>query len=239
MADIDQLATSLGVRFNDRALLESALIHRSYLHEHPECGLPDNERLEFLGDSILNYLVAAFLYQAYPEQGEGELTALRAALVQARTLSAFARQIDLGTFLLISKGEERNGARARDALLADTFEALVAAISTDQGMEAARAFLLPFVEQEVQRIAAGEGPADYKTRLQELVQGDRGVTPRYETVSVDGPDHRRQFTVDVLVGDERVGRGIGPSKQSAAMAAAAEALASLGFVQSPPAVEES
>lgn len=227
MAPIQKLTETLGFQFNDPDLLKSALIHRSYLHEHHECTLPDNERLEFLGDSILNYLVAAFLYEQYPQAGEGELTALRAALVQARTLAAFAREIDLGAFLLISKGEERSGARKRDALLADTFEALVAAIALDQGMDRARTFLLPFVHKAAERVAAGGGPADYKTRLQELVQGQLGITPRYQTVSIAGPDHQREFTVEVLVGDKRLGLGTGPSKQAAAMAAAAEALATL------------
>ncbi len=226
MPSLDTLIARLGLPFNDRRLLESALTHRSLRHERPEraIGLLDEERLEFLGDSILNYLVADLVYARFPEYTEGQLTRLRAALVKTSTLATLARALDLGAYLRLAKGEASSGARTRDSLLADTFEALVAAIYLDQGLEAARAFVLRMLVPELARVEAEGLPQDYKSRLQEFVQAARNVTPRYVVLAVEGRDPHREYTIEVRIGDEPAGLGRGRSKQVAAQAAARAAL---------------
>lgn len=226
---MDELQKALGVTFLDQRLLKSAFIHRSFLHEHPERteGLPSNERLEFLGDAVLNFLTAAWLYARFPGRSEGELTALRAALVKTSTLARFARDLNLGGFIRISRGEDSPTARNRPPLLADVFEAVLGAIYLDQGIDAARSFVLPFLEREIDRVLAGDVDIDYRTRLQEVVQARYGVTPTYTLVEVTGPDHCREFTIEVRIGDERLGLGSGRSKQLAAQHAARSALAEL------------
>jgi ribonuclease-3 len=226
---LDTLILRLGVSFADRRLLQSALIHRSFVHEHPErvVDLVDNERLEFLGDAIVNFGAATLAFERYPERGEGELTMLRSALINTATLANFARAFDLGAYVRLSKGDEAGNGRQRDALLADTFEALVAAIYLDQGLDAALAFMMPLFTQELERIAVHGLPLDYKSQLQQRVQAAQNITPRYQTVSVSGPEHRREFIVEVLAGDERLGIGQGGSKQAAAQAAAQAALEQL------------
>lgn len=221
-----RLADQLGVSFHDTGRLEHALTHRSLLNEHPERfpGQTSNERLEFLGDAVLNMLTATWLYEHYPEASEGHLTSLRSALVKTPTLARFARELHLGEYVRISRGEEANGARERLSLLADTFEAVLGAIYLDQGLAEARSFVLPFLEREAQRIASGQSDTDYRSRLQELVQSQHSVTPVYQTVQVSGPDHSRQFTIEVLVQGTCIGSGSGSSKQSAAQEAARAAL---------------
>jgi ribonuclease-3 len=216
----------IGVAFADRRLLQSALVHRSFVHERPEraIDLVDNERLEFLGDAIVIYGAATLAFERCPDRGEGELTALRSALINTVTLASFARTLDLGAYIRLSKGDEASNGRQRDALLADTFEALVAAIYLDQGLAVALAFVTPLFEHELERIAEHGLPLDYKSRLQQRVQADRNITPRYHTVSASGPEHRREFVVEVLAGDEQLGIGQGASKQAAAQVAAQVAL---------------
>jgi ribonuclease-3 len=223
------LLQTIGIVFQDELLLKSAFIHRSYLHEHPERteGLPSNERLEFLGDSVLNFLTASWLYEQFPKQTEGELTALRAALVKTVTLARFARELRLGNYVRISRGEDSPAARDRSPLLADVFEALLGAIYLDQGLDAARRFVLPFLQRELERILAGQVDIDYRTRLQEEVQALYGITPTYDLVHVTGPDHRREFTIQVRLGDNCMGQGNGRSKQQAAQNAARAALEAL------------
>jgi ribonuclease-3 len=226
MASLDTLQHRLGLRFADPRLLRSALVHRSFLHEHPDQGvdLADGERLEFLGDAILNYLAGTLLYDRFPTHGEGELTSLRSALVKTSTLAAFARELGLGAYIRLSKGEEINGARERDALLADTFEALVAAVYVDQGLEATRTFANLLFEQQIEAIEAHGLALDYKSQLQQRIQAQRNITPRYQVVAEHGQDPRREYTIEVLAGDVRLGSGQGPSKQAAAQAAARAAL---------------
>jgi ribonuclease III len=224
MPAVEKLMSALGVQFQDPDLLLSALTHRSYVHEHYQTSLQPNERLEFLGDSVLNFLTARFLYQTFPQRGEGELTAMRASLVRTGMLARFARQVELGSFLKLGKGEEHSGGRERDNLLADAFEAVIAAIYLDQGMDAANRFLLPFLESEAARIVVHGLQLDDKSRLQERVQSERNQTPRYRTLSAEGPDHNRVFTIEVQAGGERLGVGVGNSKQAAAQAAARAAL---------------
>jgi ribonuclease-3 len=230
MPSLDTIQTRLGLRFADPKLLRSALVHRSFLHEHPDqgVGLTDGERLEFLGDAILNYLAGTLLYDRFPSRGEGELTTLRSALVRTATLAAFARDLGLGGYIRLSKGEEINGARERDTLLADTFEALVAAIYLDQGLETAKLFVNLLFEQQIAAIEARGLILDYKSQLQQRIQAERNLTPRYHVIAEQGQDPRREYTIEVLAGDVRLGAGQGPSKQAAAQAAAQAALEELG-----------
>jgi ribonuclease-3 len=227
---LDTLQTRLGLRFADPMLLQSALVHRSFIHEHPDqaSGLIDGERLEFLGDAILNYLAGTLLYARFPSHGEGELTGLRSALVRTATLAGFARDLGLGAYIRLSKGEEINGARERDALLADTFESLIAAIYLDQGLETASVFVNLLFEQQIEAIEMHGLALDYKSQLQQRIQAERNITPRYHVVAEQGQDPRREYTIEVLAGDVRLGAGQGPSKQAAAQAAAQAALEQLG-----------
>ena len=226
MSSFNKLIARMGIAFVNLRLLESALTHRSFSHEHPDQALllMNNERLEFLGDSVLNYVAADLVFDRFPDKSEGELTLLRVALIKTTTLAGFARELDLGSFIRLSKGEESSGARNRDALLADTFEALIAAVYLDRGMEGVRAFVLPFFERQVEQIAVSGLVLDYKSQLQRQVQAMRGVTPAYRVVAEAGPEHRREYTVEVLAGDEALGVGQGFGKQAATQDAARVAL---------------
>ncbi|MBM7846318.1 ribonuclease III [Herpetosiphon giganteus] len=222
--DLNKLQTELGYTFNDVAFLRAALLHRSYVHEHPEAGSESNERLEFLGDALLNFICGSFLFHEFPELGEGDLTKMRAMLVQTRTLASLARRFDLGSYVQISRGEERAKARERDNLLADAFEALLAAIALDGGWPAARDFVLPLLKSVK---ASGVQNQDYKTDLQQFVQGRINLTPNYREVNVTGPDHERTWTIEVWAGETLLGVGIGTSKTMASQAAAKVALEAL------------
>jgi ribonuclease-3 len=224
MSKLEKLMDALKVHFNDPALLQSALTHRSYVHEHYETSLQPNERLEFLGDAVLNFLTAQYLYHAFPQYGEGQLTALRAALVRTTTLASFARDLGLGAYLKLGKGEEQSGGRERDSLLADAFEAVVAAMYLDQGLEQTGYFLLPLLEVQSARMLEQKQLLDDKSRLQEHMQAEYNLTPRYRTLHVEGPDHHRIFTIEVYAGNEKLGVGTGNSKQAAAQEAARAAL---------------
>jgi ribonuclease-3 len=223
-ANLGELQKKLGVRFDDETLLRQALVHRSFLNENPQFELPSNERLEYLGDALLDFVVGEYLYDRYPEMDEGELTSLRAALIKASALAQFARSMGLGQYVYLSHGEDERGGRARVGLLSDVFEALVAAIYLDRGLEKAREIILALVEPAATRIMQGGLARDHKSRLQEWSQREMGVTPVYRTVSERGPDHAKEFTVEVLLGGEVHGRGVGRSKQAAAQSAAKEAL---------------
>jgi ribonuclease III len=226
-AKLDTYLDDVGVSFRDPALLATALVHRSFAHEHWEESPESNERLEFLGDSVLNFLTARFLYERFPDKSAGDLTALRASLVKTSTLARLARTLDLGSALKLGRGEERSGGRSREPLLEDVFEALVGAVYLDRGADGAGQFLRPLLEQEVQHILDNGLVLDEKSRLQERVQYERNQTPRYVTVREEGPDHDRRFTTEVWAGDELLGTGDGTSKQAATQAAARAALAFL------------
>jgi len=210
--------------FRDPSLLERALTHRSYLNERPELAIEDNERLEFLGDAVLDFVTGAWLYNRFPELQEGRLTSLRAALVKTDALADFARRVGVDEHLRLGKGESETGGRGRATLLADAFEAVLGALYLDQGLEAVQAYLEPLLPDEVERILLEERDRDAKSTLQEWSQAERGITPRYRTVAEEGPDHAKLFTVEVRIGDEIVGRGTGLSKQAAAQVAASDAL---------------
>jgi ribonuclease-3 len=210
--------------FRDPSLLERALTHRSYLNEHPELALEDNERLEFLGDAVLDFVTGAWLYNRFPELPEGRLTSLRAALVKTDSLADFALRTSVNEHLRLGRGEAEGGGRGRTSMLADAFEAVLGALYLDQGLDAVQVYLEQLLPEEIDRILAEERDRDAKSTLQEWSQAERGITPRYRTVAEDGPDHAKTFTVEVRIGDEVVGRGIGLSKQIAAQAAASDAL---------------
>jgi ribonuclease III len=222
--DLADLEARLGVQFSDRSLLLTSLTHRSYLNENPSADTGHNERLEFLGDAVLDYLAGTTLYEALPAAREGELTAARAVLVCEPALAHIARRLGLGQALRLGKGEDASGGRERPSLLGDAFEALVGALYLDAGMEQARAFVIPLFADELDRILAGRGLKDAKSRLQELSQGRWQITPRYVTVADEGPDHAKTFVVEARVGDRAWGTGRGASKAAAASRAAREAI---------------
>jgi ribonuclease-3 len=224
MDDLLELSKQLGVAFNDFSLLSRALTHRSYLNENPGAALDDNERLEFLGDAVIDFIVAGYLYHRFPELDEGELTALRAALVRAESLAQFARAVDLGRYLRLGFGEEETGGRDRTPLLCASFEAVLGAVYLDGGLEAARPIVEGYIRPALERIQAGELHKDAKSEFQVWAQARFNVTPHYRVVGSAGPDHARNFTVQAMVGTDVWGEGQGRSKQIAAQAAAAQAL---------------
>lgn len=225
--DLGAFQAAMGVRFHDPALLRRALTHASYLNENPDCSWGDNERLEFLGDAVVDFVAADYLYAHFPDWQEGQLTSLRAEWVRAETLAQFATDKGLGTYLLLGHGEEQSGGRTRVAMLSDAFEALVGAIYLDGGLEAARQFVVPFLEALAESDTASAALRDPKSRLQEWAQSSVHAAPTYVTVEESGPDHARQFTVEVLIQGQVRGRGTGRSKQAAEQAAARAALDSL------------
>ncbi len=222
--NLAELEANLGFRFDDKSLLQRALTHRSFLNENPDLPWLDNERLEFLGDSILGFITAEHLYHRFPEMKEGDLTSLRAALVRGQTLAEFATELNLGPFLLISRGEEAGRGRARPALLAATFEAILGALYFDQGLPAARELIVRMIEEKTQSILQERLDRNAKSLLQELSQGRLKVTPVYRLLETRGPDHAREFTVEVLLGEEIFGIGHGRNKQSAEQDAARTAI---------------
>lgn len=224
LAHIQAAEQAVGVTFADKTLLRRALTHRSYLNEFPDFPHADNERLEFLGDAVLGFLVAAYLYHRFPEQQEGYLTALRSAVVRRDTLAELARQLNLGYYLLMGHGEVESGGRDRAATLSAAFEALIGALYLDQGLDAVECFLLPIVDPVLEQIQGQSHYKDAKSRLQELAQSSLQLTPHYLTVSAEGPDHKKVFTVHVLLGEEVYGAGVGQSKRKAEQLAAEQAL---------------
>lgn len=225
MDDLRELDERLGVGFHDFSLLSRALTHRSYLNENPGSSLEDNERLEFLGDAVIDFVVAGYLYHRFPEMDEGELTALRAALVRAETLAQFARDVDLGHYLRLGFGEEESGGRERIPLLCATFEAVIGAIYLDRGLEETRPLIERTIRPMLDRIQAGSLHKDAKSEFQVWAQARYNLTPYYQVIHSEGPDHAKVFTVWAMVGGERWGEGRGRSKQVAAQAAATEAMA--------------
>ncbi|MBU6490637.1 ribonuclease III [Patescibacteria group bacterium] len=227
MPDFEPLASTLGLTFNNPRLLIEALTHRSYLNEHREYAGGHNERLEFLGDAVLELAATDFLFKKFPAKSEGELTSYRAALVNTVSLAESARKLGFNDFLLLSKGEAKDTGRARDVILADTFEAIIGAVYLDQGYGAAEAFIAKSLYGKIDEVIAKRSYQDAKSRFQELAQEKRGVTPFYETLSQEGPDHAKLFTIGVFLGEEEIARGEGQSKQEAEQIAAEAGLAAM------------
>ncbi len=222
--DIETLQELLKVNFKDTTLLLSAITHRSYLNEHRDATWDHNERLEFLGDAVLELVVTDFLFAKYPEKPEGELTAVRAALVNTNSLSNASEILGINKFLLMSKGESKDEGRARQYILANVFEACIGAIYLDRGYNASRDFIAERLFANTEKIVEKRLWQDAKSRFQEIAQERASITPTYETLSQDGPDHDRIFTVGVFLRHEKVAEGKGRSKQEAEQQAAQMAL---------------
>ena len=220
MIDWNCCQSDLGISFRRGALLEHAFVHTSYLNENPDFYLPDNERLEFLGDAILNFMVAERLYKEFPKLPEGDLTEIRASLVCRDTLAEVAFSLKLGDWLLLGQGEEASGGRTKQSNLANAMEALIGAIYLDQGLAAARRFVLKQLKPELRKIKAGKMTPNYKAIVQELIQGQKKPAPVYRLAETAGPDHNKEFTAEILVEGEALGRGTGKSKKAAESQAA-------------------
>jgi len=223
MIDWNDCQRDLGISFRQGDLLEHAFVHTSYLNENPDFYLPDNERLEFLGDAILNFIVAERLYREFPKLPEGDLTEIRASLVCRDTLAEVASSLRLGAWLLLGQGEETSGGRTKQSNLADAMEALIGAIYLDQGLATARRFVLKQLKAELRKIKAGKMTPNYKALVQELIQGQKKPAPVYDLVETAGPDHNKKFTAEILVEGEALGRGTGKSKKAAESQAARSA----------------
>ena len=220
MIDWNECQKDLGISFHQESLLEQAFVHLSYLNENPGFARPSNERLEFLGDAILNFIVTEKLYEEFPKLPEGELTEIRASLVCRDNLAELASSLNLGDWLLLGRGEETNGGRAKASNLANAMEALIGALYLDQGLAKVRRFILKQLKPELGKIKAGKTTPNYKALVQELVQGQKRPTPVYRLVEATGPDHSKQFTVEILVDGEALGRGTGKNKKGAESQAA-------------------
>jgi len=219
-----QLAQRLNLPFgDDLRLLTRALTHRSYVNEHQDVPA-DNERLEFLGDAVLDFLVGSWVYNHYPEMAEGELTRMRSALVRTETLAEFSRQLDLGAAMRLGRGEIQGGGRDRDVLLCATFEALVGALYQRKGLDSASEFVMPLLEPMAETILSQMHTIDPKSRLQEFTQSKGWGIPKYIMAQAEGPDHARVFEIEVHVEGNCLGTGSGPSKHIAQQAAAQQAL---------------
>ena len=221
-------AESLGLKFNDLAHLEEALTHRSFLNEN-KTSKAHNERLEFLGDAVLELAVTHFLYLRFPNKPEGDLTAYRAALVNTNSLAESAEKLNLNDMLLLSKGEAKDTGRARGIILANAFEALLGAIYLDQGYARTEDFLAQHLYPKLDGVLATRAWQDAKSRFQEVAQEKKGITPNYKTIKQVGPDHDKTFTVGAYLGTKLIAEGKGPSKQEAEQAAAQASLEKTGW----------
>ena len=222
---LTKLEQGLGYTFRNKALLENALTHSSYANENRERHLPDNERLEFLGDSILGFVVAEYLYRNFPDKPEGELTRIRADLVCERNLAEAAATIELGSYLLLGHGEEQGGGRKRDLIVSDAMESVIAASFMDGGFAAAKEIIDRLILSNIPK--GRPRNFDYKTAFQELVQRKKDQQIHYELTGESGPDHDKHFEVEVLLNGRAVGRGVGSSKKRAEQAAAEAAIEAL------------
>lgn len=229
--DIQSIESIIGHAFLQKDLLRQVFIHRSYLNENPGCRIGHNERLEFLGDAVLELVVTEFLYKNYPNP-EGELTNWRSALVRGQHLAEIASELKLGGWLLLSRGESKSGGKSRQILLANMFEALLGAMYLDAGLEVVRTFIDAHVTTRLPNILDKELYIDPKSKLQELTQAQVGVTPHYEVIKEEGPDHSKEFTVGVYLGQKKLAEAKGSSKQTAEQAAAEQAIRSMQSVTS-------
>jgi len=225
----EELASRVLPFMTDIPLLSRALTHRSFLNEHPEA-LEDNERLEFLGDAVLDFVVGAWLYNHFPEMPEGDLTRMRSALVHTEQLADFSRLLEIGRAMRLGRGEVQAGGRSRSALLCDTFEAVIGALYLHAGIDAVQRFLNPLLENASDYILTMRKNEDPKSMFQEWAQAQGFSAPQYLTRAASGPDHAKIFEVDVLINGKVFGSGVGHSKQVAAKAAARTALDNLGLI---------
>lgn len=229
MPDFGELEKNIGIKFNDKDLLKQAFVHRSYINENKSSGLTHNERLEFLGDAVLELVITDFLYKEYADKAEGELTSYRSSLVNADTCANIATSLSVNDFLLLSKGESKDVGRARQYILANALEALIGAIYIDQGYDKARDFVEKYFTPLIEKIISEGSHIDSKSLFQEKAQEFDGITPSYKTIKESGPDHEKRFTVGVYLGKDMVATGEGKSKQDAEQEAAKEALKARGW----------
>lgn len=224
------LEKKIAITFKDKKLLDKVFVHKSYMNEyHGEEIEEDNERIEFLGDAVLELIVTEYLYKTYPHESEGELTNWRAALVKGKHLAEVARDLKLGNYLYLSKGEERSGGRKKGYILANTLEALIGAIYLDKGYKVAHEFISSFILKRLEQILEEGLHIDAKSHLQELSQEKTGITPEYKLISESGPDHAKKFIMAVYIGDKKAGEGKGSSKQNAQEDAARDALVDIDW----------
>ena len=221
---LEELEKIIGVEFKNKKTLKTAFIHRSYLNEHPKDNLPQNERLEFLGDSVLGMVVSKHIYDKFPTHPEGDLTNFRSSIVNAKSLANEAANLKLGDYLYLSKGEDVTGGRSRQFILANTFEALIGALFIDLGLDHVRVFLNKYLLPKLDEIVEKKLYKDYKSKFQERVQEKVGTTPIYKVIEEKGPDHAKTFKIGVLVGRKKVAEGSGLSKQEAEQQSAKLAL---------------
>ncbi len=214
MKKINKLEKNLGVVFKNKEQLINALTHRSYLNEHKDIKI-HNERLEFLGDAVLELIVSDYLFNKFPDRPEGDLTSFRSALVKTESLADTAKKLGVGESLLLSRGEEDTGGRTKDYLLANTFEAIIGAIYIDQGYEKCKEFVYTHLIPKLNDIIKNRSDIDNKTRIQEITQARYKVTPVYEVINEEGPDHNKKFTIVVKINNKVIGKGVGKSKQKA------------------------
>ncbi len=222
--DIKNFEEKIGIKFKDQKLLKRSLTHRSFLNEHDNENLKSNERLEFLGDAVLELVVSEYLFEEYPERPEGDLTSFRAAVVRTDNLAKISRKLGLGEFLLMSKGEEMTGGRKKGYLLANTLEAVIGALYLDQGYEPVKKFLTKHLIPQISTIVKYRLDIDAKTKLQEKTQSIFKKTPIYKVIKERGPDHEKVFTVVVKINGKIYGEGEGITKQKAEDTAARQAL---------------
>jgi len=227
-APMEELEKRIGYTFKDKTILEEALTHSSYSNELSQKHIirKCNERLEFLGDSVLSIIVSEYLYEKYQNEPEGKLTNRRRELVCEKALARYANEIELGKYLMLGKGEDKTGGRTNKSILADAFEAILAAIyldSAEKGKESVKKFLMPFVKNEIETFSISGETVDYKTLLQQFTQQSDGELPAYIEVSESGPDHMKRFEVEVRLNNNIIGKGIGKTKKEAEQNAAAEA----------------
>jgi ribonuclease III len=225
--DMRELAVKLGFPQMDPDLLHLALCHSSYANEQNDCENFGNERLEFLGDAVVGFTITEMLYNQYPDLREGQLSKIKSVVVSKRILSQRTIELEMGDYLLLGKGEEQTGGRSRFSILGNLFESVVGAIHLACGIEASKRFVREQLDDEIDKSVRGESIIDYKSKLQEMIQKEYGVLPMYRLVSAVGPDHDKDFVVEVYVRDKRIGRGQGKSKKRAEKSAAADALCSL------------
>ncbi len=224
MKDFSKIEDELAIKFKDKNLLKQAFVHRSFLNENPGFPLNQNERLEFLGDAVLELVVTDQLFKKYPNESEGELTSWRASLVNTQILSRIAKNLNFNNFLFLSKGEARGGKKARKFILGDTMEAVIGAIYLDQGYETAEKFIKENVMKELPKIIENGLFRDAKSRFQEIAQEKVQITPKYKVVKEWGPDHDKHFIIGIFLKDELIAQGEGSSKQEAEEEAAKKAL---------------
>jgi ribonuclease-3 len=224
LIELTEFQTENDLQFRDVSLLQTALTHRSYVNEHDDPSLSDNERLEFLGDAVLDFISGEMLYRRFPDMPEGDLTRLRAALVRTESLATLALKCRLGEALRMGKGEEKGGGRERPNNLCGGFEAVVGALYLDQGLESVREFVTPHLLQRLDQVLAEQLDRDARSILQEISQATYNLTPAYRLIDSSGPEHEKEFTFEALIGGQIVGRGVGRSKQAASQAAAHNAL---------------